>query len=207
MLSNQTKPPAGSDLLRDVKGDVLDLRPIWQKGKSWNLGDLNRAVRSVVFDPREASEACHRIWFDCRRQLPSQGKCRRRCVLFCTVLYHEQIRRGAWFLHDLSGDASQLSLPFMIRLECRHDVVHARGDARGRWGGERASFLTKSPDICRRVDGSIRENLDSEICGGRSQHVGDVETASSICGSRRRSATSSCRWRRSLPKRTHPSWA
>ena len=45
-----------------------------------------------------------------------------RCILLCTVLCHEQITRGAWFLHDLSGDASQLTLLCMIRLECRRDV-------------------------------------------------------------------------------------
>ena len=47
-------------------------------------------------------------------------------VQACTMCRSER----AWFLHDLSGDASQLSLPCMIRLECRHDVFHALGDAR-----------------------------------------------------------------------------
>ena len=55
-----------------------------------------------------------------------------KCLLFWTVLYHEQIRRGAWFLHDLSGNALQLSLLCMIRLECRHDVFHALSNARVR---------------------------------------------------------------------------
>ena len=55
--------------------------------------------------------------------------------------YHEQIRRGAWFVHDHSGNALQLSLPCMIRLECGHDVFHARGNARDRRDGERVSIL------------------------------------------------------------------
>ena len=89
------------------------------------------------------------------------------------VLYHEQVRRGAWFLHDLSGNASQLSLPCMIRLECRHDVFHALGNARD---GERVSFLTNSPHIARKVEGSKRrEDLDFEICEGLRQQVGDAE--------------------------------
>ena len=98
-----------------------------------------------------------------------------KCILFCTVLYHEQIRRGAWFLHDLSGDTLQLSLPCMIRLECRHDVFHALGDARDRRNGERVSFLTNSSHVARRAQGSKRrEDLDSEICEGLRQKVGDV---------------------------------
>ena len=104
-----------------------------------------------------------------------------KCTLFCTVLYYEQIRRGAWFLHDLSGDASQLSLPCVIRLECRHDVFHALGDARDRRVGERVSFLTNIPQIARRVEGSKRrENLDSTICEGLRQQVGDVGHTSSV---------------------------
>ena len=37
------------------------------------------------------------------------------------------------------------------------------------------SFLTNSPHVARRVEGSkSRENLDSEICEGLRQQVGDV---------------------------------
>ena len=89
-----------------------------------------------------------------------------QCVLFCAVLYYEQIRRGAWFLHDLSGNALQLFLPCMIRLDCRHDVFHALGNARDRRDGE----LTNSPHIAD----NRRENLDSEICEGLRQQVGDA---------------------------------
>ena len=93
---------------------------------------------------------------------------------FCTVLYREQIRRGAWFLHDLAGDASQLSLPCMIRLKCRHDVFHALGNARDRRDGGRVSFLRINPHIARRVEGSkCREDLDSKVCEGLRQQVGD----------------------------------
>ena len=61
------------------------------------------------------------------------------------------------------------SLLCMIRLECRHDVFHALGDAGDRRDGERVSFLTNSPHIARRVEGSKRrEDLDSEICEGSS---------------------------------------
>ena len=67
------------------------------------------------------------------------------------------------------------SLPCMIRLECRHDVFHALGDARDRRNGERVSFLTNSSHIARRVEGSKRpEDLDSEICEFLRQQVGDV---------------------------------
>ena len=54
----------------------------------------------------------------------------------------------------------------MIRLDCRHDVFHALGDARDRRDGERVSFLTNSPHIARRVEGSKRrEDLDSDEQG------------------------------------------
>ena len=33
VLSEQTKPSAEGDLSRDVKGDILDLRPTSQQGK------------------------------------------------------------------------------------------------------------------------------------------------------------------------------
>ena len=80
-------------------------------------------------------------------------------VIFNLHLY---FRRGAWFLHDLSGHASQLSLPCMTRLECRSVVFDAQGDAGGMWDGERTSFLTNSPHIARPVEGSKhRENPDS----------------------------------------------
>ena len=83
-------------------------------------------------------------------------------------------------MHDLSGNASQLSLPCMIRLECRHDVFHALGDARDKRDGERVSFLTNSPHIARKVEGTNRrENLDSEIRDGLWQRVGDADHASS----------------------------
>ena len=85
-----------------------------------------------------------------------------------------------WFPHDLSGDASQLSLPCIICKECRHDVFHALGDARDRRDGGRVSFFTSSPLIARRVEGcKSRENLDSEICDGLRQQVGDAGHASS----------------------------
>ena len=73
-----------------------------------------------------------------------------------------------------SVDALQLSRPCMIRLECRHDVFHALRNARDRRDGERVSFLTNSSHIARKVEGSkLREDLDSEICEGRRQQVGD----------------------------------
>ena len=68
----------------------------------------------------------------------------------------------------------------MIRLECRHDVLHALGNARDRRDGERVSFLTNSPHIARKVEGTnCRENLDSEICEGLRQQIGDADHASS----------------------------
>ena len=69
----------------------------------------------------------------------------------------------------------------MIRLECRHGVFHALGNARSRRDGERVSFLTNSPHIARRVKGcKRREDLDSEICEGLRQQVGDVGHASAM---------------------------
>ena len=103
-----------------------------------------------------------------------------KCTLFCTVLCHEQIRRRAWLLHDLSDSALQLSLPCMILLECGKDVFHALSNSRDRRDGEQASFLTDSPHIARKVEGADRrENLDSEICEGLRQQVGDAGYASS----------------------------
>ena len=84
-------------------------------------------------------------------------------------------------MHDLSGDASQLSLLCMTRFECRHDVFIALGDARDRREGERVSFLTYSSYIARRLEGSKRrEDLDSDICEGHRQQVGDVGHTSAM---------------------------
>ena len=96
VLSEQTQPPAEDDFSADVKGDILDLRTTSQQGKRWNSSDRK--------DQRE-------ILWRIRKKRPKLVIGYGKCILFCTVLYHEQIRRGAWFLHDLSGDASQLSLP------------------------------------------------------------------------------------------------
>ena len=152
------------DLRAEV--DILDLRPTSQQSNGWNLRDRK--------DQRE-------ILWRIRKKRPKLVIGCGKCILFCTVLYHEQIKRGAWFLHDLSDDVSQFSPPCMIRLECRHDVFHASGDARDRRNGERVSFLTNSSHIVRRVEGSKRrEDLDSEICEGLRQRVGDVGHTSAM---------------------------
>ena len=142
----QTQPLAEDDVLPDVNGGILDLRPTSQHGKRWNLSDRQ--------DQREI------VWL-IRKKRPKIVIGYGRCTLFCSMLYHEQIRRGTWFLHDLSGDASQLSLPCTICLECRHDVFHALGDARDRRDGERVSIVTNSPHIARRVEGSKRSSATS----------------------------------------------
>ena len=95
----QRQPPAEDDFSPDVKGDILDLRPTSQQGKRWNLGDRK--------DQREILWLIH-------KKRPKLVIGYGKCTLFCTVLYHEQIRRGACFLRDQTGDASQLSLPCMI---------------------------------------------------------------------------------------------
>ena len=142
------------------ESDILDFRPTSQRGKERNNKDRKDQLEIL----RLMRKKCPKLVIGC-------GK----CILFCTVLYHEQIRRGTWFLHDLSGDASQLSLPCMVRLECRHDAFHALGNARDKRDGERVSFLTNSPHIARKVEGTNhRENLDSEICEGLRQQIGDA---------------------------------
>ena len=162
----QTQPPAEDYLSLGVNGGILDLQPTSQQGKRWNLCDRK--------DQREI------LWL-IRKKRPKLVIGYGKCILFCTVLYHEQIRRGAWFLHDLSGDALQLSLPCMIRLECRHEVFHALGDARERRDGERVSFFTNISHIARKVEGSkLREDLDSEIFEGLRQQVGDVGHTSAM---------------------------
>ena len=84
-------------------------------------------------------------------------------------------------MKDLSGDASQLSLLCVVLFVCRHDVCHALGDARDRRNGGRVSFLTNSPQIATRVEGSKRrKNLDSETCEGLRQQVGDAGHTSSM---------------------------
>ena len=131
------QPVEEDDFLPDVNGGILDLRPTSQHGNRWNLRNRKDQRKFLRF---------------IRKKHPKLVIGCGKCMLFCTVLYHEQIRRGAWFLDDLSGNASQLSLPCMIRLECRHDVFHAHGNARDRREGERVSFLTNSPHIARKVE-------------------------------------------------------
>ena len=76
---------------------------------------------------------------------------------------------------QFSGHASQLSL-FVHDTFGVHDVLHALGDARGKWDGERASFFTNSPRIASRVEGpKRRENLDSEVCEGLRKQASDTD--------------------------------
>ena len=161
----QMQPLEEDDFLPDVNGGIPDLRPTSQQGNRWNL--------------RNRKDQRNILWL-IRKKHPKLVIGCGKCILFCTVLYHEQIRRGAWFLHDLSGNASQLSLPCMIRLECRQEVFHALGNSRDRRDGDRVSFLTNSPHIARKAEGTnCRENLDSEICEDRRQQIGDADHASS----------------------------
>ena len=94
VLSEQTQPPAEDDFSPDVKGDILDFRPTSQQGNRWNLSDRK--------DQREI------LWL-IRKERPKHAIGHGKYILFCTVLYHGQIRRGAWFLHDLSGRIAVLS--------------------------------------------------------------------------------------------------
>ena len=52
-----------------------------------------------------------------------------------------------------------------------------RAETQEACGAEQASFLAHSPHIARRFEGSkCRENLDSEICEGLRQQVGERST-------------------------------
>ena len=81
-LTEQTQPPAEGDFPRDVEEDILDLRPTSQQGNRWNLRDR--------IDQ-------HEILWRIRKKQPKLVIGYGKCILFCTVLYHEQIRREAWF--------------------------------------------------------------------------------------------------------------
>ena len=132
IIEGTNEAPAEDVFSPEVKGDILDFRPTSQQGKRENLSD-----------PKDQREI---LWL-IRKKRPKRVIGCGWCILLCKVLYHEHIRRGAWFLHDLSGDALQLSLPCMIRLECRHDVFHALGDARDWRDGGRVSFFINSAHI------------------------------------------------------------
>ena len=96
--------------------------------------------RSIELDPLEVSKL---IIGSCG--VGGTRRHRMRHTLFCTVLYHEQLRRG------LQSDQALRSLPCMMRLACRHDVTHAFCDPRGKWYGIRTSVLTNSPRVAGRV--------------------------------------------------------
>ena len=59
-LRVQTKPSVEGDLSRDVKGDLLDLRPTSQQGKIWNLGD-----------PKDQREI---LWLICKKRCSVQSR-------------------------------------------------------------------------------------------------------------------------------------
>ena len=84
------QPPAEDDFSMDVNGGILDFRPTSQQGKC------------------DRKDQCEILWL-IRKKHPKLVIGYGKCILFCTVLYHEQIRIGAWFLHDLSGNLLQLS--------------------------------------------------------------------------------------------------
>ena len=78
--NEQTQPLAEDDFLLDVNGGILDLRPTSQQGKRWNLSGRN--------DQRK------NLWL-IRKKRPKLLIGCGKCILFCTVLCHEQIRRRA----------------------------------------------------------------------------------------------------------------
>ena len=55
------------------------------QGKGWN--------------PRDRKDQCEILWL-IRKKRPKLVIGCGKCILFCMVLYPEQIRRGAWFLHE-----------------------------------------------------------------------------------------------------------
>ena len=82
-----------------------------------------------------------------------------------SVAMHHSSPLGAWYARS-SGTM---------------DVFHVQSDARGRWDAERASFLTNSPHIAKRVEGCTRRTrLDSENCEGLSQEAGDVDHTAAL---------------------------
>ena len=59
VLSERTKPSAEGDFSRDVKGDILDFRPLPQQGTEWNLRNSKDQLKKFVADTQEVPETCH----------------------------------------------------------------------------------------------------------------------------------------------------
>ena len=132
--------------------------PVEEESK-FEIDLLAEGVTFLTFDPLRTKARCgnlrdgedqRKILWLIRKKRPKLVIGYGKCILFCTVLHRDQTRRGAWFLHDLSGDASQLSLPCMIRLECRHDVFHALGNARDRRDGRTSELPHEQPTYCQK---------------------------------------------------------
>ena len=103
------------------------------------------------------------------------------CMLFWTVLYHLQIKRRAWFLHDLGGDASQLSLPCMIRMVCM--ISSTRSVAQDRGDTESKIKLPRTQSTHSQTGGRIEKierERESQICQGVRQQVTDESRTSTM---------------------------
>ena len=82
VLSDHKRPPAEGDFSWDVEGDILDFRP-------------TSAARQLV-EPRRSKDQREILWL-VREKRPKLVIGSGVCRLFCSVLFHEQIRRGSWF--------------------------------------------------------------------------------------------------------------
>ena len=91
---------------------ILDFLLTSHHAKRWNLNDPKDQREGMCLireqRPRLVLGSCRNAGRVMQERTPCWESVEGHAICFA-VLYHEQLSRGVWFLHDLSGYASQLS--------------------------------------------------------------------------------------------------
>ena len=168
-------------------GWALDLRTVDEHGRNWDFSRPDRRkealclVRSSQPKMLIGSPMCTAF-----SQLQALNRSKlgeekwklmiedaTRHIIFCSVLYREQMSRGDYFLHEHPAGASSWRLPCMIRLASMPGVRRVVGNmcAHGMWQVDSegpalvkkpTGFLTNSAKVAERV---------SARCSGGHRHV------------------------------------
>ena len=160
---------------------------------SWKFDPLrNRAGGEISAIPKDQREV---LWL-IREKRPklvigagskggnsSQRKCRRRYVLLCAVLCHEQSRRGARFSHR-SQWRCMADLPWVhgargVQACWMSSTCKVTQEADGTQNEQASSRTVHTlPDGWE--DANVELHLDSDNCDGLSQKASDVDHAAAL---------------------------
>ena len=175
-VQSQTRPLETVRKFGMEAGAVLDLRTRDEHGLRWDFDDpqcrrealsLVRTTRPKLLVGSSECTAFSQLSAMKRGSWETEAgrRARRRAekhLVFCTLLYHEQMGRGDWFLHQHPAGSSSWTLPCMARLAANPEVLCVTGHmcAHGMWSWDAqgpglvrtaVGYLTNSPRVAARV--------------------------------------------------------